>query len=339
MQHIEALKPELEKPRKIAIIPHRRPDADALGSCLALYGYLIQVEHEVKVISPDEYPDFLKWMKGNESVLVYENGEKRKIEKFLDSADFIFCLDFSSLDRIEDLGKLVANSKAVKVLIDHHPGKENFAAYELYDTKASATAELIYDFLNIMGATDSLTVEMAECIYAGIMTDTGSFKYSSTSSKVHRTIADLIDVGVTPEKIHRLIYDTNSENKIKMLGFVLDQRLKVLREFNTAYMYISDDDLKRFQSKNGDTEGLVNYALSIEGIKLAALFIDRTDSVTMSFRSVGDFSVSEFASAHFNGGGHKNASGGKMTIPLAEVVDFFESLLPFYKDQLRQPDA
>ena len=339
MQHIEALKPELNKPRKIAIIPHRRPDADALGSCLALYGYLKQGKHDVHVISPDEYPDFLKWMKGNEDVLVYENGERKKIENFLAEADYIFCLDFSSLDRIEDLGKPVANSNAVKVLIDHHPGKEDFAKYELYDTEASATAELIYDFLKMMEAKECLTIEMAECIYAGIMTDTGSFKYSSTSSKVHRTIADLIDIGVTPEKIHRLIYDTNSENKIKMLGFVLDQRLKVLRDFNTAYMSISSDDLKRFQSKNGDTEGLVNYALSIEGIKLAALFIDRGDSVTMSFRSVGNFSVSEFANAHFNGGGHRNASGGKMTIPLEKVVDFFESLLPFYKDQLKQPNT
>ncbi|MEM1137158.1 MAG: bifunctional oligoribonuclease/PAP phosphatase NrnA [Bacteroidota bacterium] len=334
MQHIEALKAELEEPRKIAIIPHRRPDADALGSCLALYNYLISENHEALVISPDEYPDFLKWMEGNEKVKVYENGKQKEIEQFLATADFIFCLDFSSLDRIEALEKPVAASKAAKILIDHHPGKEDFATYELYDTTASATAELIYDFLKIMQAEDKMTIGMAECIYAGIMTDTGSFKYASTSSKVHRTIACLIDKGVTPEKIHRLIYDTNTESKIKMLGFVLDQRLKVLREFNTAYMQISSDDLQRFNSKNGDTEGLVNYALSIKGIKLAALFIDRGDSITMSFRSVGDFSVSEFASTHFNGGGHKNASGGKMHPPLEKVTAFFESLLPFYKVQL-----
>jgi len=336
MQQIEELKPSLRQSKKIAIIPHRRPDADALGSCLALYGYLNQYQHEVKVISPDEYPDFLKWMQGNEEVMIYDNEQKVEIEEFLASADLIFCLDFSSLDRIEALGKLVKKSKAAKVLIDHHPGKEDFAEYELYEPHASATAELIYDFLEKMEDMNKMTVPMAECIYAGIMTDTGSFKYSSTSSKVHRTIASLIDIGVTPEKIHRLIYDTNSENRIKLLGFALDQRLKVLRDFNTAYMAISMADLKKFQSKNGDTEGLVNYALSIEGIKLAALFIDRGDSISMSFRSVGDFSVSEFANTHFNGGGHKNASGGKMEQPLEKVVDFFESLLPFYKTQLKQ---
>ena len=335
MQPIKGLKPTLEQPKKIAIIPHRRPDADALGSCLAMYGYLKQYGHDVKVISPDEYPDFLKWMDGNEEVWIYEDEHKKQVESFLNKADLIFCLDFSSLDRIEALEKPVRKAeKATKVLIDHHPGKEDFADFELYEPSASATAELIFEFLNRMGDLDKLTIPMAECIYAGIMTDTGSFKYSSTSSKVHRIIADLIDVGVTPEKIHRLIYDTNTENRIKLLGFALDQRLTVLRGFNTAYMAISMADLKKFQSKNGDTEGLVNYALSIEGIKLAALFIDRGDSISMSFRSVGDFSVSEFASAHFNGGGHKNASGGKMTESLEKVVDFFVSLLPFYKDKL-----
>ncbi len=334
MQQIEELKPKLEQSKKIAIVPHRRPDADALGSCLAMLGYLKQYSHDVKVISPDEYPDFLKWMHGNEEVVIHEYEQKKKAELFIAEADLIFCLDFSSLDRTESLEKHVRNAKATKVLIDHHPGKEDFADYELYEPKASATAELIFDFLNKMQDVDKLTIPMAECIYAGIMTDTGSFKYSSTSSKVHRIIADLIDIGVKPEKIHRLIYDTNTENRIKLLGFALDQRLTVLKEFNTAYMAISMSDLKKFQSKNGDTEGLVNYALSIEGIRLAALFIDRGDSISMSFRSVGDFSVSEFANTHFNGGGHKNASGGKMTEPLEKVVDFFVSLLPFYKEKL-----
>ncbi|WP_020528586.1 DHH family phosphoesterase [Flexithrix dorotheae] len=335
MRNLELLKEKLQSSQKVIIVPHRRPDADALGSCLALSMYLQKKGHETLVISPDEYPQFLFWMTGNEQVAIYENGNQAELNKKINEADLIFCLDFSSLDRIEKLGEPIAKSPAEKVLIDHHLGKEDFAKYELWDTKASATAELIFDFITLLGDQKMIDVEIAECIYAGIMTDTGSFKYSSTSSKVHRNIAVLMDRGLNTERIHRLVYDTNSENRIRFLGFALDNRLEIIREYNTAFIYIKAEDLKRFNSKTGDTEGLVNYALSIEGIKLAAMFTDRNDGISMSFRSVGDFSVSELAAKHFNGGGHKNAAGGRLDIPLEDVIKKFKEVLKEYEAALK----
>ncbi|MBX2841332.1 MAG: bifunctional oligoribonuclease/PAP phosphatase NrnA [Flammeovirgaceae bacterium] len=335
MRNLELLKEKLQSPQKVIIVPHRRPDADALGSCLALSMYLQKKGHDTLVISPDDYPQFLFWMTDNEKVAIYENEDKTALDKKINEAGLIFCLDFSSLDRIEKLGKPIANSPAEKVLIDHHLGKEDFAKFELWDTKASATAELIFDFITLLGDQKLIDVAIAECIYAGIMTDTGSFKYSSTSSKVHRNIAVLMDRGLNTERIHRLVYDTNSENRIRFLGFVLDNRLEIIRDFKTAYIYIKAEDLKKFNSKTGDTEGLVNYALSIEGIKLAAMFIDRTDGISMSFRSVGNFSVSDLAAKHFKGGGHKNAAGGRLAIPLEEVIKKFKEVLKEYEAELK----
>lgn len=342
MQNLEEFRKALDKSDKIVIIPHRRPDADALGSCLAMAGYLKKKGLHPQVVSPDDYPAFLHWMHGNEEVLIYENqynsGHKKKAEAAIAEADMIFCLDFSSLDRIENLKPFVSASAARKVLIDHHLGKSDFADFEMWDTSAAATAELVFDLVSQMGDRHLLDVGMAECIYAGIMTDTGSFKYSSTSSKVHRIVADLLDLGIKAERIHRLIFDTNTEKRIKFLGYALDKKLTILREYKTAYISITAGELKRFESRTGDTEGLVNYALSIEGIRLAAMFIDRTEAINISFRSVGDFAVNEFASKHFNGGGHKNAAGGKVGRPLKDVVGKFLGLLDDYQAELVSPE-
>jgi phosphoesterase RecJ-like protein len=220
-------------------------------------------------------------------------------------------------------------------MIDHHIDRKAFAQYELWNSEAAATAELVYDFILLMGDEALIDIPIAECIYAGILTDTGSFKYPSTSSKIHRIVAKLIDIGINHSKIHHYIYDTNSENRLRLIGFALKERLTILREFRTAYFALSSADLRNHQYQTGDTEGLVNYALSLEGIIFAAILIEDTDKIKLSFRSIGNFYVNDLARIHFSGGGHKNAAGGRVNnAKLEEVVQQFVSILPNYKQQL-----
>jgi phosphoesterase RecJ-like protein len=334
MQNIGTLKELLSSPKKIVITTHHKPDADALGSSLALHRYLEKKGHEVYVITPTDYPDFLNWMSGNDQVIIFNQGNEQKAELLAMEADIIFCLDFSALQRINEFGVIVGKSPARKVLIDHHLEPENFAEFVSWDTSAAATAVLIYEFITELGDRELLDTCMGECIYAGIMTDTGSFRHPSTNRQVHLIIADLMLLNVDVSRIHRLIYDNNSEIKLKFLGFALLEKLTVRKEYCTAYMSISLEELKRFNSQTGDTEGLVNYALSLEGIVMAAVIIERSDAVKISFRSKGDFSVNSFARAHFEGGGHKNAAGGRSSQGLAATVEKFVSLLPQYKKEL-----
>lgn len=335
MQNIEAFKTLLNTPKKIVITTHHKPDADALGSSLGLAGFLKKKNHEVTVITPTDYAGFLAWMKGNEEVIIYNEGNEKLSEQKIEESEVIFCLDFSSLNRINELGELVRKSDAAKVLIDHHLEPEKFADFEHWSTDAAATAELIYDLICDMGDRDLIDKDIAEALYAGVMTDTGSFKHPNTTKHVFNVCAELVDLGADTAKVSKLVYDTNSENRVKFLGYALYKKLKIHRELHTAYFAISADELKEFHSKTGDTEGIVNYALSIEGIKFAAVIIDRSVAVKMSFRSVGDFSVNEFARMHFEGGGHKNAAGGVSYQTLEETVEKFEKLLVEYKDQLK----
>ena len=326
----EELKQLLSSPCKIVITTHYKPDADALGSSLAMYNYLVKKGHEVLVVTPSDYPSFLNWMVGNEKVLIFDpekQRSKKNAETAFESADLIFCLDFSAVERVQDLQDLLVKAQGIKILIDHHLEPQHFAKYEMWDTKAAATAELVYEFINKMGDADLIDVSIAECIYAGIMTDTGSFRFPSTTAKVHLIIAELIKAGVNNHKIHSLVYDNNSEERLKFIGFALSERMKLIRNKKTAYFVVSAADLSKFSSKTGDTEGLVNYALSIEGINFAALMVERHDAVKLSFRSRGDFSVNEFARRYFEGGGHKNAAGGKSEMGLLETENKFLEIL------------
>ncbi len=334
MQNIVAFKGLLNSPKNIVITTHHKPDADALGSSLGLAGYLKKKGHQVTVVSPTDYPNFLAWMPGNDEVIIFNEGGEAKTMELLHDADLIFCLDFSSLSRLNELGELVRQSKADKVLIDHHLEPEDFAKYVLWTTQAAATAELIHQLINDLGDNHLIDKGIAECLYAGIMTDTGSFKHPNTTQNVFMVCADLITKGADTAKVAKLIYDTNSVDRIKFLGYALNEKLKIIPELHTAYFAITANELKQFNSKTGDTEGLVNYALSIEGIKLAAVIIDRTEAIKMSFRSVGDFSVNEFARKYFEGGGHKNAAGGKSDLTLDETVRKFEEALNEYKNEL-----
>lgn len=333
MQKIQAFKELISSPKKIVITTHLKPDADALGSSLGLAGYLKKKNHQVEVITPTDYPGFLSWMAGNEEVIVFEGNEARSAA-LVNEADIIFCLDFSCLSRINDLGDMIRHAPGTKVLIDHHLDPERFADFEMWDIKAAATTELIFELIDMLGDKEVIDEDIADCLYAGILTDTGSFKHPNTTKKVHEITAQLIGLGADTSKVAKLVYDNNSLDKLKFIGFALSERLVVLEEFRTAYFAITSKDLSKFSSKTGDTEGLVNYALSLENIVMAAVIIDRKEAIKISFRSIGDFPVNEFARNHFEGGGHKNASGGKSILPLKETVEKFINLLPKYKEQL-----
>jgi len=330
---IQKVKDLLSTPQLIVITTHYRPDGDAMGSSLALFNYLKMKGHGVIVVTPSEYPEFLEWLPGNSSVINYGKS-KEAATKAVSFATVIFCLDFNWMNRIEDLEEPVRASKAVKVLIDHHLEPENAFDHSFSYTDACSTCELIYQFIVALGDRKVIDKNIAECIYTGIMTDTNSFRYSTMKSDTHRIIAELMEAGADNAKIHENVYDTYLENRLRLLGYSLKDKLVVLNEFNTAYISLTDEELERYHFKTGDTEGVVNYALSIKGIKLAAFFSEREGEIKISFRSKGDFSVKDLSSKHFSGGGHKNASGGKSGASMDATIEKFVKLLPEYKSQL-----
>jgi bifunctional oligoribonuclease and PAP phosphatase NrnA len=335
MENISNFSEFLSQPRNAVILTHFKPDADALGSSLGLAGYLKKKGHQTTVITPSDYPDFLSWMKGNNEVVVFHKDKPAIAQSLIDNADIIFCLDFSSLNRINELGVMVQHAKAKKVLIDHHLEPERFADFEQWDTTAASTAELVYQVIKELGDAHLIDADLADCLYAGIMTDTGGFRHGNTNHKVFQAAGELVALGANPYQVSKLIYDTNSIERLRLMGYVLSEKLQVLPEFHTAYIVLSSEDLKKYSSQTGDTEGLVNYGLSIKGIRLSVLISDRKENIKLSFRSLGDFSVNDLARKHFNGGGHRNAAGGQTTLTLDQTVKLFLDLLPQYKEQLK----
>ncbi len=333
-EKIEEFRSELATPKKIVITTHQNPDADALGSALGMCGYLKAKGHQPTVITPTDYPDFLRWMNGENEVINFEvYSLQNEAKKLINEADLIFCLDFSALNRIKDMENHVRKASATKVLIDHHQQPENFATYVFWNEQAAATCEIIYQLIEQLGETNLIDKQIAECLYAGLMTDTGSFRFDATNKEVHRVAGELIDKGIEVNKLHRKIFDSNSIERMQFLGYALSQ-LKYLPEYNVAYFAISKEELEKFNSKNGDTEGIVNYGLSIKGVRMAAIFVEKGDLIKISFRSVDDFSVSELSRKHFEGGGHHNAAGGRSYLSLEATVEKFLNLLNSYKDAL-----
>lgn len=336
MQNVRELRVLLNTPRKVVVLMHYKPDADALGSSLGLAAYLRKGKHDVKVISPSDYPSFLEWMPGNSDVIVHQGHKPEIAAKAIAEADLIFCLDFSSLSRINDLGEMVRQSGARKVLIDHHLEPERFADFEEWDSTAASTAELIFKLIVELGDEAKIDCCIAECLYAGLMTDTGSFRHNNTTHNVFVTAAKLVGKGANPYKISKLIYDNNTLGRLRLMGFVLANKLQVVTEFKTAYVTLSREELKQYNSQTGDTEGLVNYGLSIRDVILSVLIYERKDgSVKLSFRSIGDFSVNDLAKKHFEGGGHRNAAGGQSSLSLEDTLKKFLGILPSYRDLLR----
>ncbi len=318
---------------KIVITTHHKPDADALGSSLALYHYLVKLGKQVTVVSPTDYPMNLHWMPGNDKVVNFEENEELATQLAKD-ADIIFCLDFNDLKRINRFGFVVHEASAKKIMIDHHRNPTGFDDYRFWTINTSSTCELIYDFIAKNEGEELIDEEIASCIYAGIMADTGSFRFNSTSSNTHRVAAKLIDIGADSAKIHALLLDNFSLTRYRLMGYVLYKKLHIIPELKTALVYLNQEELQRFNIQTGDTEGFVNFGLGIKGIVFSALIIDRTVMVKMSFRSQGSFPCNEFASTHFTGGGHLNAAGGSSMDTLEATVEKFRHVLPQYKDAL-----
>jgi phosphoesterase RecJ-like protein len=317
----------LKNSKKITIVTHWSPDGDAMGSSLALYHYLLKSGKIAQVIVPNSYPEFLHWLPANNKVLNFEKDPKA-VSKAIDASDAIFTLDFNSFKRLEDLGKLLENSKAPKVLIDHHQQPESYPSYYFYDTQACSTCELIYDFIVGLGDKKLIDKKIAACLYTGLLTDTGSFRYPSVNSNTHFIVSELIKTGISPSDIYSAVYDNYSLNRLKLLGYALNEKLRMVEGYPVAYFVLSEKELLRFNYRKGDTEGLVNFPFSIKGIKVCALFNETEDEIIkVSLRSKGKLDMNKFARNFFEGGGHINAAGGKSKIGLPETeAKFVEAI-------------
>ena len=332
---ISEIKQLLLKPKRIVIVPHKNPDGDAIGSTLALYHYLSEKGHHASVIAPNDYPEFLKWIPG-ESTIVNHETHTKEANALITEAELIFTLDFNALHRTGNMELPLAESNAIKILIDHHQQPDNYAKYIYSDVNMCSTCEMVYHFFEMLDDTKAINPKIATCLYVGIMTDTGSFRFSSTTATTHRVIANLIDKGAVNADIHGNVYDNNSYDRLQLLGVALNN-LRVVSHLSTAYISLSQKELNKHNFTKGDTEGVVNYGLSIKGVKFAAIFIEHKQEgiVKISLRSKNDFDVNEFARAHFNGGGHINAAGGRSDLNLPKTIDKFVSLLPSYSKMLK----
>ncbi len=326
MHPIQDAFPLLQTPKKIFITTHHKPDGDAIGSMLGLCLYLVKKGHTVVPVSPSELPDFLMWMPGVPAILNYE-AESKKCEKALAEADIIFCVDFNDYSRTKHLTQQLTAATQPKILIDHHLLPAQVWDYGMSIPEKSSTCEMVYDFINLYGDNSLIDTDIAACLYTGVMTDTGAFRFPITTAAVHEMIADLKHKGLDHSRIHEEIYDSWSLRRMQFLGYVLLEKMEVFPKYNAAVISLSRKDLKLFNVTTGDTEGLVNYPLSIAGIRFATLITERADEVKFSFRSKGDFDVSSFARQYFSGGGHFNASGGRSTASFIDAVTNFKEIL------------
>jgi len=334
LKGIDALKTFLAKPRNIVIVGHRNPDGDAMGSTLGLKHYLDKKGHDCTVVVPNEYPDFLHWLPGSKTTYRFD-WQNSQSQRAIKASDIIFLLDFNALHRVgSDMQKTLEKYPNDFAMIDHHQQPDD-VKYMYSDVTICSTCQMVYQFIEMNNDLDLIDVDIATCLYTGIMTDTGSFRFRSTTSTTHRIVANLIDKGAKNDKIHNNVYSVNSYNRLLLLGQALSN-LQVLPTYKTAYITLTNEEKKRFDFQKGDTEGIVNYALSLKGIILAAIFIEDSEqkNIKISFRSKGSFSVNQFSRKHFNGGGHDNAAGGKVNDSMADTVTKFVTLLPEYKNEL-----
>ena len=327
MRPIQDAFPLLQSPKRIFITTHHKPDGDAIGSMLGLCHYLTLKGHKATAVSPGEIPDFLAWMPGVREMLNYEFQPAAAL-KVLEEAELIFCLDFNDYSRTKHLEPFLANATQPKILIDHHLHPKPVFDYGMSIPEKSSTCEMVYDFINLDNGNALINTDIAACLYTGVMTDTGSFRFPVTTASVHTMIADLKNRGLDHSQVHEEVYDSWSENRMRFLGYVLIEKMEVFHKYNSALIALSRKDQSLFKSQSGDTEGLVNYPLSIGNIKFATLITERADEVKLSFRSKGSFDVSAFARNYFDGGGHFNASGGRSKASLADTIAYFKKLLP-----------
>jgi len=334
---INAIRQLLENTKNILITTHHNPDGDAIGSSMALYHTLKSAGIESTVVVPNTIPDSISWIEGSDEILIFEEQDSSKIDQVFAEAGLIFCLDFNAPRRVgEKMQKPLEASSAVKILIDHHPQPQTSAFDYLYsETSASSTAELVYKFLQLLEFEKHINKAAAESLYTGIVTDTGSFSFSCNDPDIYLITADLIKRGVDAELLHRRIFDTFSEKRLRLMGYAIHQKLLVLHTFHTAIISLTKEELERFDHKAGDTEGIVNLPLSISNINVSILLTERDDLIRLSFRSKGDFEVNKLAGEHFDGGGHRNAAGGNSELSMQETIEKIKTVLPLYFNELQ----
>lgn len=335
MKPIQDIQAVLNAPCKIVITHHYNPDADAIGSTLALYHYLNAKGHSCSVISPNAPPDFLQWMPGSENIVIYEQLATQANE-LIKSADIVFILDINQYSRTKIMTEALESFQGITAMIDHHLFPDTHFTYGISTPEKSSTCEMVYDFITSNNDSKFVTKEIAQCLYAGVMTDTGSFKFSCTTASTHRMVADLIDKGLQTAPIHQAVFDTYQENRLRFLGYVLSEKLILFPEQHTALIAISRSELNRFRINTGDTEGIVNYPLSLKNIICSIFISERESEIRMSFRSKGDMNVNELARNYFNGGGHLNAAGGKSTDSLTQTIDRIKIAIKENESQLKQ---
>ena len=325
-----------ERADKIVIVSHVSPDGDAIGSSLGLAQFLDSQDKTVNVIVPNAFPDFLKWMPGSKDILLYDR-YKEFADKLINEADIICCLDFNSLKRIEEMADSVATSPARKILIDHHLYPEDFCRIVISHPEISSTSELVFRLICRMGYFRDISREGAECIYTGMMTDTGGFTYNSNNREIYFIISELLSKGIDKDDIYRKVYNTYSESRLRLMGYVLSN-MKVYREYNSALISLTKEEQGKFDYIKGDSEGFVNIPLSIKNVRFSCFLREDTERriIKISLRSVGTFPCNKLAAEFFNGGGHLNASGGEFTGTMAEAKQVFEEALKKYKTLLTE---
>jgi bifunctional oligoribonuclease and PAP phosphatase NrnA len=333
-EHKDLLTSNIRDAKKILIITHQNPDGDAIGSSLGLFHALKNYGVNPVVVVPNDFPAFLKWMPASEEILVYER-QKEAIKSILEENPFIFYLDFNDINRIGKMKDAVEKSNGFGILVDHHPYPENFANIIISDITASSTAELVFKLVQKVFGNKVIDKSVAECLYAGIMTDTGSFSYNSSRPETYEILSQLLSYGIDKDSIYSMVYDNFSADRMKLLGYCLDQKMVVLPEFGTAYISLTNEEKKSYNFQPGDSEGFVNYPLSVSGIFFSAFFMENGKKVKISFRSKGDFPVNHFASRYFEGGGHRNAAGGESDLPLDKTIERFVGLLKIYYEDFK----
>ena len=316
----------IEAAERIVILTHLSPDGDAVGSSLGLYHFLREIGKEPVVVVPNRFPGFLNWMSGAADIVVLEEKHK-EVQGLITEADLLICVDFNDLKRIDGAKPFVEQSHAKKILIDHHLSPEAFADVTISHPEISSSSELVFRLICRMGFFQNITQACAESIYVGMMTDTGNFSYASQSPEIYHIISELLSKGIDKDNIYRLVYNTYSENRMRLMGFCLVEKMKLYKEQRTAVISLSLDELARFDYQVGDAEGFVNIPLSIEGIDISIFVREDVKKVKMSFRSQGTFPVNKMASTYFNGGGHLNAAGGESYLSLAETLDKLENVI------------
>ena len=324
-----------EKADKIVIVSHVSPDGDAIGSSLGLYHFLNTQSKTVNVIVPNQFPDFLRWMSGAKDVIIYDK-YKEFADKLIQEADVICCLDFNVLSRIDTMEEAVKNSPARKIMIDHHLYPGDFAGITISHPEISSTSELVFRLICRLGNFGDITREGAECIYTGMMTDTGGFTYNSNDRSIYYIISELLSKGIDKDEIYRNVFNTHSEGRLRLMGFVLYEKMEVFRNFNAALIWLTKDEQRKFQYRKGDTEGFVNMPLTMEGIRFSCFLREDTEKnmIKVSLRSVGTFPCNQVAAEFFNGGGHLNASGGEFYGTMDEAIELFKRALIKFEDLL-----